>query len=67
MAGQDTDQDKAKFVIVVGSTSRPLGLILRDKAFEYALAEASRIGSQGSVILLEQTDDQGAVNVSFGK
>jgi len=59
-------QEKVKFTIVVGSTSKPLGLTPRDEAIEYARSEYLKgVGVGVSVTLLEQTADRGAVSILF--
>lgn len=66
MAGQDTGQDKAEFMIVVGSTSRPLGLVPRLEAIQHGMAEDLRASARGDkALLFEQTADRGAVNISL--
>lgn len=68
MAGQDTGQDKAKFVIVVGFISRPLGLVPKLEAIQHGMAEDSRARARGDkALLFEQTADRGAVNISLGR
>jgi len=62
MAGQD----KAKFVISVGSANFPLGEVSRGEAIEQANRENSRSGGDDIVVkLFEQTVDRGAVNIPF--
>jgi len=57
--------DMARFTIIVGTTSLPLGLSQRQRAIDDAKGEALRRGGGGKVSLIEQTADRGAVIVPF--
>lgn len=61
-----TGQNEAKFVIVVGSISKPLGLIPKLEAIRQAMDEDLKAAKIGNIVkLLEQTADCGAVNIPF--
>lgn len=62
---QENDADKGKFVIIVGGTSKPLGITDRIKAARFARDEQRKNGDDVKVDLLEQTNSLGAVYTPF--